>query len=85
MQHTRSMFWLAAGAAAVCAGMAMSRNARARRLRSRSRPEPLNRWENEGGAVPVDETRTAAQVSPMDGPTTAESYGDETYGSSNVR
>lgn len=71
--HTRSMLWLAAGAAAIAAGMAVSRKAHTRRMQ-RVRSEPLTRWENEGGAVPVAENRTAAQVSP----TTEESYGDET-------
>lgn len=40
--------------------MRSSRVARSQRER-----EPIQRWEGEGGAVPVASNRTAAQVSPL--------------------
>lgn len=63
MMFTKSMLWVAAGAAALYAGMAMTRRNHQMR-RQRIREEPVNRWEGEGGAVPIETNRTAAQVNP---------------------
>jgi len=35
-----------------------------RTARPRAEPEHLQTWEGEGGGVPVDDSRTAAQVRP---------------------
>jgi len=48
--------------AAVSAGLAYDRRRRRERIRL-ARPE-INRWEEEGGAVPVEADRTAAQTQP---------------------
>jgi len=48
--------------AALSAGLAYDRRRRRERIRL-ARPE-INRWEEEGGAVPVEADRTAAQTQP---------------------
>jgi hypothetical protein len=40
------------------------RSQRGRSVASTHRPESINRWESEGGAVPISPTNTAAQVTP---------------------
>lgn len=45
---------------AVAAGVSHDRNRR--RRRERVPRQDVNRWEDEGGAVPVDNDRTAAQT-----------------------
>jgi hypothetical protein len=51
---------------AVAAGHALDKN-RHQLRRRRTRPE-INRWEEEGGAVPVSPQRTAAQTASPDAP-----------------
>jgi hypothetical protein len=57
---------LLAAAAGVLAGFSLATHRRRERDRVavRGQPEPLQTWEDEGGAVPLRTGRTAAQVTP---------------------
>jgi hypothetical protein len=67
----RGLLWIAALAGLV-AGASLTTHRRNQRERTASpaQPEPLNRWEGEGGGVPVTvsstgELKNARQVSPQ--------------------
>lgn len=65
MISTIKLLYVAAGAALLTMGMNAWRRAEAGRLNTpKAKPEPLQRWEGEGGAVPVAANRTAQQVEP---------------------
>jgi hypothetical protein len=57
---------LVAAAAGVFAGFSLATHRRRERdrLAVRAKPEPLQTWEDEGGAVPLRTGGTAAQVTP---------------------
>lgn len=57
---------LVAAVAGVFAGFSLATHRRRERERTsvRSQPEPLQTWEDEGGAVPLRDGRTAQQVTP---------------------
>jgi hypothetical protein len=57
---------LVAAVAGVLAGISLATNRRRERdrLAVRSQPQPLQTWEDEGGAVPLRSGRTAQQVTP---------------------
>lgn len=62
---TAKLLYVAAGAALLTMSMNALRRAEAARLNTpRAKPEPLQRWEGEGGAVPVATNKTAQQVRP---------------------
>lgn len=58
--------------AAACAGVALGARHFRRFMTGRGKNRLLEKkievWEGEGGAVPIHETRTAAQVSPRSSP-----------------
>lgn len=66
MISTMKLLYLAAGAAVLTSvGMNAWRRAEAARNDTpKAKPEPLQRWEGEGGAVPVAANKTAQQVEP---------------------
>lgn len=65
MITTIKLLYVAAGAALVTMGMNAWRRAEAGRHNlPQAKPEPLQRWEGEGGAVPVAANKTAQQVEP---------------------
>jgi hypothetical protein len=65
MISTLKLLYVAAGAALFTLGMSAWRRAEAARQNTpRAKPEALQRWEDEGGAVPVAANRTAQQVQP---------------------
>jgi hypothetical protein len=57
---------LVAAVAGVLAGISLATHRRRERdrLAVRSQPQPLQTWEDEGGAVPLRSGRTAQQVTP---------------------
>jgi hypothetical protein len=57
---------LVAAAAGVLAGISLATHRRREHDRRavQSKPEPLQTWEDEGGAVPLRSGRTAQQVTP---------------------
>ena len=65
-----------ATAAGVFAGVSLATHRRRERERCamQSKPEPLQTWEDEGGAVPLRTGRTAQQVTPS--ATSAEGVGE---------
>lgn len=71
MAVSRTLFWLAATAGAM-AGMSLATHRRreAERCASRAKPAPVQTWEDEGGAVPLNDGRTAQQVTPSATPAT---------------
>ena len=68
MRVQRGLLWLAAFAGLIAgASLATHRRFERDRRASRAQPEPLERWEGEGGGVPVPmsgELRNARQVTP---------------------
>ena len=67
----RGLLWIAGLAGAVAgASLAVHRRNESAQRASAKQPEPLNRWEGEGGGVPVTvgatgELKNARQVSPQ--------------------
>lgn len=67
----RGLLWIAGLAGAVAgASLAMHRRNQREHNASAKQPEPINRWEGEGGGVPVTvagtgELKNARQVSPQ--------------------
>ena len=58
----RKLLLLAAAALAGNWYAARQRKRRSQRLEPKASAEPLGRWENEGGGVPVGGSHTASQV-----------------------
>jgi hypothetical protein len=65
----RGLLWIAALAGVVAGASLVTHRRNQRGLNaSAAQPEPLNRWEGEGGGVPValaGEVRNARQVAPQ--------------------